>query len=113
MPDRPGETAAPDRVRGRAAPDKPGQGPVTTMSGRIQSLPLRILPVAMLRTRRSGLGGTGSLHLIERHARVYRYAWTVLISGFFEPLFYLLSLGVGLGKLVGPVAGPGGHACGN
>lgn len=75
-------------------------------------LALRILPVAMLRTRRSWLGGRGSMHLIERHARVYRHAWTVLISGFFEPLFYLLSIGVGIGKLVGTVTGPGGHVVG-
>src|SRR6516162_1552471 len=73
------------------------------------SLPLRILPPAMLRTGRFGLGGRGSAHLIERHARVYRHTWGVLISGFFEPIFYLLSIGVGLGKLVGTVTGPGGH----
>src|ERR1022692_110324 len=72
-------------------------------------LPLRILPVAMLRTRRSGFGGRGSAHLIERHARVYRHTWSVLISGFCEPLFYLLSIGVGLGKLVGTVIGPDGR----
>ena len=83
--------------------------PERASASRIQELPLRILPAAMLATRRSALGGRGSTHLIERHARVYRHTWTVLISGFFEPLFYLLSIGVGLGKLVGPVAGPGGH----
>ena len=55
---------------------------------------------------RGSLGGRGSRHLVERHARVYRQAWLVLISGFFEPLFYLLAIGVGLGKLVGTVAGP-------
>src|SRR5215467_11980815 len=76
------------------------------------NLPLRILPVAMLRTGRAGLGGKGSVHLIERHARVYRHTWSVLISGFFEPLFYLLSIGIGLGKLVGTVLGPGGHQVG-
>jgi lipooligosaccharide transport system permease protein len=80
-----------------------------TLLSRIHELPLRIIPVAMLATRRSGLGGRGSMHLIERHARVYKHTWTVLISGFFEPLFYLLSIGIGLGKLVGPVIGPGGH----
>jgi lipooligosaccharide transport system permease protein len=74
---------------------------------RIQSVPLRVLPAAMLRVRPS-LGGRGSAHLIERHARVYRHTWTVLVSGFFEPLFYLLSIGVGLGRLVGTVAGPAG-----
>jgi lipooligosaccharide transport system permease protein len=29
--------------------------------------------------------------------------WLVLISGFFEPLFYLLSIGVGVGALVGNI----------
>jgi lipooligosaccharide transport system permease protein len=73
------------------------------------NLPLRILPPAMLRTGRFGLGGTGSRYLIERHARAYKHAWAMLVSGLFEPLFYLLSIGVGLGKLVGSVTGPGGH----
>jgi lipooligosaccharide transport system permease protein len=36
----------------------------------------------------------------------------VLASGFFEPLFYLLSIGIGIGKLVGTVAGPHGHPIG-
>jgi lipooligosaccharide transport system permease protein len=69
----------------------------------VRDMPLRVLPVSWL--ARGSLGGRGSRHLVERHARVYRQAWLVLISGFFEPLFYLLSIGVGLGKLVGPVAG--------
>ena len=29
--------------------------------------------------------------------------WPVFVSGFFEPLFYLFSLGVGVGRLVGDV----------
>jgi lipooligosaccharide transport system permease protein len=78
----------------------------------LRGLPLRVLPLPLLRTRRSALGGRGSLHLIERHARVYRHVWLVLVSGIFEPLFYLLSIGIGLGKLVGTVAGPGGHPVG-
>jgi lipooligosaccharide transport system permease protein len=73
------------------------------------SLQLRVLPLPLLRTRRLGLGGPGSGYLIERHARAYGHAWVMLVSGFFEPLFYLLSIGVGLGKLVGSVTGPGGH----
>lgn len=40
---------------------------------------------------------------------VYRRSWLVLVSGFFEPLFYLLSVGVGIGTLVGHVLGPNGH----
>jgi lipooligosaccharide transport system permease protein len=74
----------------------------------LREIPLRILPARMLLAR-SGLGGAGSVHLIERHARVYRHSWLMLVSGFFEPLFYLLSIGVGLGELVGKVTGPGGH----
>ncbi len=34
--------------------------------------------------------------------------WTILVSGFFEPVFYLLAMGFGLGGLVGTVTGPGG-----
>src|SRR6266849_1401869 len=89
-----------------------GGGCMPDQSVTTGNLALRILPAALLRTRRSGLGGKGSVHLIERHARVYRSAWSVLISGFFEPLFYLLSIGIGLGRLVGTVTGPGGHLVG-
>jgi lipooligosaccharide transport system permease protein len=74
----------------------------------LRAVPLRVLPASMLLAS-SGLGGRGSVHLIERHARVYRRSWLVLASGFLEPLFYLLSIGVGLGGLVGTVSGPSGH----
>jgi lipooligosaccharide transport system permease protein len=57
----------------------------------------------LLLARRGTFGGRGSIHLLERHARVYRHTWLVLASGFFEPLFYLLSIGVGIGQLVGKV----------
>jgi lipooligosaccharide transport system permease protein len=76
----------------------------------VRELPLRVVPPAtLLAWLRRSLGGKGSLHLIERHARAYRHLWLVLISGLAEPLFYLLSLGVGLGQLVGTVIGPNGH----
>ena len=76
----------------------------------VRELPLRVLPPAtLLAWLRRSLGGKGSLHLIERHARAYRHLWLVLVSGLAEPLFYLLSLGVGLGQLVGTVIGPNGH----
>ena len=74
-------------------------------------LPLRILPAPLLAVRGGALGGRGSAHLIERHARVYRRAWTIIVSGFFEPLFYLLSVGIGIGALVGKVSFEG-HAVG-
>jgi lipooligosaccharide transport system permease protein len=63
---------------------------------------LRVLPLPGVWSRRS-------LPLVERHARVYRHAWLMFVSGLLEPLFYLLSIGVGLSKLVGHVTGPGGN----
>lgn len=47
--------------------------------------------------------------LLERNFLVYRRIWKVIFSGFFEPVFYLFSIGIGLGALVGTVAGPGGE----
>ena len=47
--------------------------------------------------------------LVERNLYVYRHGWMVLVSGFFEPLFYLLGIGFGLGALIGTVPGPGGQ----
>lgn len=35
--------------------------------------------------------------------------WLVLVSGFFEPMLYLLSIGVGVGALVGDLRLPGGR----
>jgi lipooligosaccharide transport system permease protein len=75
----------------------------------LRELPLRILPAQLLATRGGALGGRGSSRLIERHVRAYRHAWLMLASGVFEPLFYLLSIGVGIGGLVGQVTGPGGQ----
>ena len=76
----------------------------------MSSATLRMLPPAgrLKRLQRAG-GDAGSLRLIERHARVYRHAWLVFASGVFETLFYLLSVGLGLGVLVGKVPGPGGQ----
>jgi lipooligosaccharide transport system permease protein len=47
--------------------------------------------------------------LIERNVLVYRRQYITLASGFFEPLFYLLAMGFGLGVLVGTVPGPDGR----
>ena len=76
----------------------------------MSDMTLRMLPPAgrLARLRRAG-GDGASVRLIERHARVYRHAWLVFFSGFFEPLFYLLSVGLGLGVLIGKVPGPGGQ----
>ncbi|HUX05413.1 MAG TPA: ABC transporter permease [Acidimicrobiales bacterium] len=46
-------------------------------------------------------GSRRSLRIFERNFMVYRSQWLMLVSGFFEPLFYLLSIGIGLNSLVG------------
>lgn len=55
--------------------------------------------------------GVGALYAGNSRAVMYRgwratrsTNWLVMVSGLFEPIFYLLSLGIGLGALVGTVA---------
>ncbi len=72
------------------------------MSRRSGTLAARVLPPGLL-------GGRRALLLVERSLMVYRHTWIIIVSGFFEPLFYLLSIGVGIGALVGDVTGAGGR----
>ncbi len=62
----------------------------------------RILPPVTFGSRRA-------VHLIERSLLIYRRGWLVIVSGFFEPLFYLFSIGFGIGAMVGSVPGPNGQ----
>ncbi|HEX2849125.1 MAG TPA: ABC transporter permease [Acidimicrobiales bacterium] len=76
----------------------------TTRSDRVAEavpLTLRIAPPIVL-------GGRRAARLVERNMLSYRRMWPVLVSGVFEPIFYLFSLGIGLGALVGRIAGPDG-----
>jgi lipooligosaccharide transport system permease protein len=41
--------------------------------------------------------------LVERNLLVYKHGWIIIVSGFFEPLFYLLGIGFGLGTLMGGI----------
>ena len=66
------------------------------------------LPItSMILGRRAfgSLGGSRAPVVIERAFMSYRRLLGVIVSGFFEPLFYLLSIGIGLGKLTGAVDG--------
>ncbi|TME24188.1 MAG: ABC transporter [Chloroflexi bacterium] len=40
-------------------------------------------------------------HLVERNTILYRRNWLLIVSGFLEPLLYLLAIGFGVGALVG------------
>ena len=55
------------------------------------------------------LPGARGVRLIERHARLYRRMWLIVVAGAAEPLFYMLSVGIGIGGLIGTVTGPGGQ----
>ena len=66
-------------------------------------------------TMRRG-GGVGALYagnpgaVIGRGLRATKSSnYLVVLSGFFEPIFYLLSLGIGLGSYIGRVDVGGGH----
>ena len=63
---------------------------------------LRITPHLFIGSRRSA-------RLVERNILVYRHTWLMLLSGFFEPLFYLIGIGFGLGALIGTIPGPNGE----
>lgn len=57
----------------------------------------------------AGLYAGNIRSVLERGFKVIgNQNWAILVSGFFEPVFYLLAMGYGLGGLVGQVTGPGG-----
>jgi len=60
---------------------------------------LRVLPPALY--------AGWSRVLVERSVITQRRAWMAVLSGFFEPLFYLLAFGTGLGTIVGTVESGG------
>ncbi len=49
------------------------------------------------------IGSSRAHKVLERDVLVYRRNWTIIVTGFFEPIFYLLGIGFGLGTLVGDV----------
>lgn len=66
-----------------------------------RAAPTRITPPAVS-------GRLRAHRVLERNLLVYRRVWQIIFTGFFEPVFYLFSIGVGIGALVGEVPGPGG-----
>ena len=50
-----------------------------------------------------------SRRLVERNVMVYRHQWIIILSGVFEPIFYLLGIGLGVGGLIPEVELPNGE----
>jgi lipooligosaccharide transport system permease protein len=59
------------------------------------------VPARTLGPRVAPFFATGAAHVIERNFFVYRRSWLVFLTGLLEPVFYLLSIGVGVSDLVG------------
>jgi lipooligosaccharide transport system permease protein len=56
-----------------------------------------------------GLSSRRASRLVERNILSYRRNWILLLSGFFEPVFYLFGIGYGLGSLIPSVTGIDGQ----
>lgn len=63
----------------------------------------------LVRVLPPGLYAGRARMLVMRSALASRSVWLAIVSGFFEPLFYLIAMGQGLGSLVGTVSGPSGQ----
>jgi lipooligosaccharide transport system permease protein len=50
----------------------------------------------------------GPARMVERNLHTYRRMWGVFAAGMVEPFVFLLSIGIGVGELVGEVEGPTG-----
>jgi len=66
------------------------------------SAPSRLTPIGKVTPFRAQ-------RIWEKNYIAYRRLWKVVFSGFFEPVFYLLAVGVGVAALVGEVVLPGGE----
>jgi lipooligosaccharide transport system permease protein len=49
-----------------------------------------------------------AVHVVERNLIAYKHQWVIFISGFAEPVLYLMGIGFGIGSLV-PNISIGGH----
>ena len=47
--------------------------------------------------------------LVERNVMVYRHQWIIIFSGVFEPIFYLIGIGLGIGGIIDGLTLPDGR----
>ena len=60
-------------------------------------------------TSKKNYAGRARMVILRNLYAIRSSSWGVVLSGFFEPVFYLMSFGLGLGGMVGTVTGPGGQ----
>jgi lipooligosaccharide transport system permease protein len=53
--------------------------------------------------------GRGTIRVVERNTTAYARQWYLFLTGLVEPALYLLSIGIGVGGLVGKIPAPGGE----
>lgn len=79
------------------------------------TVPPRLAP-AQLESKGRFLGSLYARNIRSVFARGLKATWgsnyAIMLSGFVEPVLYLVAMGIGLGSLIGTVAGPGGEQIG-
>ncbi|WP_144818786.1 MULTISPECIES: ABC transporter permease [Micrococcus] len=94
------------------APAAAQADPAAPSSSVVREHAVAVPPLPEIPVRRGPLAGaySGNVRAVMERAFLSLKSnnWVVFFSGFFEPVLYLASLGLGLGALVGDVAGPDG-----
>jgi lipooligosaccharide transport system permease protein len=67
------------------------------------SAPTRLTPIGRITPFRAQ-------RIWEKNYLAYRRLWKVVFSGFFEPVFYLLAIGIGVGGMVDGITLPSGQS---
>lgn len=70
------------------------------MSTATERTPRRGLAASIARALPVPAGAGLARMLVERNVRAFRHLWVALVTGFAEPVFYLFSIGIGIGGLV-------------
>lgn len=99
-------------ARADVAPAAAQAEPAAPSSSVVREHAVAVPPMPEIPVRRGRLAGaySGNVRAVMERAFLSLKSnnWVVFFSGFFEPVLYLASLGLGLGALVGDVAGPDG-----
>ena len=101
-----------EAARADVAPAAAQAGPAAPSSSVVREHAVAVPPLPEIPVRRGPLAGaySGNVRAVMERAFLSLKSnnWVVFFSGFFEPVLYLASMGLGLGALVGDVAGPDG-----